>query len=225
MEFVKDVDNLVPGVWKRPVVKEAIQMQRDLFDKYVQPESIGFNEFDAQVEWLKGNCAIVQSGSWLENEMRNEIPEGFEFGVFPVPGVEGGKGDPAGIRTWYSEQQLIPAKAKHPHEAMEYYRIFFSVEFAKKFAEMAHDTMPIIGRTDGVELTPGMASLEAARKTSKETWNYFIWHWYKTYSTEERPLVLKVMRREITPEEFGDQMEALATKTRDDESIVKRRHE
>ncbi|MGQ9585383.1 MAG: extracellular solute-binding protein [Anaerolineae bacterium] len=225
IEFVKDVDNLVPGVWKRPVVKEAIQMERELWDKYLQPEAVGFATFDSQVEWLKGNCALVVSGTWLENEMRDQIPQGFQFGFFPVPGVRGGKGDPTSVRTWFSEYQIIPAKSKHPYEAMEYYRIFFSAEFARKFAEMVHDTMPILGRTEGVQLTPAMASVEAARKASKETYDYYIWHWYKGYALETSKVLRPVLQGEITVEEYGDRMEALAAKVRDDPSIVKRRHE
>jgi len=221
-EFVRDADNLVPGVWKRPEVAEAIRMIQELFDKgYFQEGCWGMDHVSSQMEWLRGNAAIISVGSWLENEMRDHIPEGFVFDAFPVPGVKGGKGDPSAILNWAAEYQLIPAKSKHPYEAMEYYRIFFSLEFAKKFAEVAHDAMPIIGGHEGVKFSSGLEAVLRLRREAKETFDFYLVFWYPAISLESPKVLAQAVKREITIEEFGNRMEALVAQVRDDPAAPK----
>ena len=41
----------------------------------------GLTHTEAQAEWLQGNALFIPSGSWLENEMRELTPEGFDMVV------------------------------------------------------------------------------------------------------------------------------------------------
>ena len=223
LELVRELDNLVPNAWRRPEVQEALQLEKDLFDRgYVRAGSEGQDNIEAQLDWLRGNSAFVPSGTWLPNEMKAEVPSDFVIGATPVPGVAGGKGDPTAIRSWFSELQIVPAKAKRPYEALEYFRIFFSQEFARKFAEIASDSMPIIGRYDGVKLTPGQQAVEQVRKNAKESFDLRQSLWYNKLRTEQPdPLADFLYRGRMTMDQYIDAMEALSTAIRDDPTIFK----
>lgn len=223
IDFARDADNLVEGVWRREEVKEALQLQKELFDKgYVDAKSVGQDNIAAQLEWLRGRSAFVPAGTWLPNEMRAEMPADFVIGAMPVPGVAGGKGDPTTIRTWFSELQIVPSAAKHPYEALEYFRIFFSPEFARKFAEITSDSMPIIGRYEGVTLTPGQKAVERVRQNATEVFDLRQTLWYnKLRNQQPEPLADFLWRGRASLDEYIEAMEALNREIRDDPAIFK----
>jgi ABC-type glycerol-3-phosphate transport system substrate-binding protein len=47
----------------------------------------------AQLNFFQGKAAMILMGTWLEGEMKDSIPDGFELGTFPFPQVPGGKGN------------------------------------------------------------------------------------------------------------------------------------
>lgn len=45
----------------------------------------GMNHTQSQMQVIQGNCAMVCSGSWIGNEMKDSTPEGFEWGMMTIP--------------------------------------------------------------------------------------------------------------------------------------------
>ena len=72
---------------------------------------------EAQLDFVQGRAAMIPNGVWLENEMRNNLPAGFEMAMMPTPAIEGAKKDANGNVISINVNSsgdfiLIPRKAK-----------------------------------------------------------------------------------------------------------------
>ena len=79
--------------WGDPAFKKAIEMEQELFDKgYIVKGAKGFTWPAGQMLLTSGEAAMNLNGSWLPNELRNQVSEDFEWGSFPFPEIAGGVG-------------------------------------------------------------------------------------------------------------------------------------
>lgn len=223
-QLIVDMDNLVPGAWKRPEVIRAAKMGMEVFDKgYVEKGATAFTHTEAQMEWLQGKAAMVPCGTWLEHEMKPSIPPGFRMKIMPIPIVEGGKGDPTGIEASAVPTFWVPAQAKRPDLGMEYLRILLSLETSRKFAENQRDVMALKNATEGAKISPALQSAVDLIKKARETFDMRYTDWYKDMDENGNMgnLVSAMINKEITPEQFGEKAEALAEKVRTNPKVIK----
>lgn len=90
--------------------------------------SNGMDHIQSQMAFLQGKAAMIPNGGWLENEMKNSLPEGFVMKMMPLPTIDGAK-DAKVNNTQAGDFVVVPAKAKN-------------VELAKKFIMfMSRDDM------------------------------------------------------------------------------------
>lgn len=219
-----DADNLKPGAWNSEPVLEAMNMTLDLEKRGYFMDNWQATEFmDMGLALIGGKAALIASGSWFENEIKADAPDDFVFGAMAIPGVEGGDGDPTAIRAFFSETQIVPAKSSYPNEAKEYYRMFFSKQYAQEFARTENTAMPVKGWDEGLtKPSSGLVALTALRKAARETWDLLLAQWYIPMYIELANPVTACMSRKISVKAFGEQMEALAEQTRQDPNVVKR---
>ena len=79
--------------WEDPAFKQAIEMERELFDKgYIVEGAGGFTWPAGQALLASGEAAMELCGSWLPNEIKDQVSEDFEWGTFPFPEIAGGVG-------------------------------------------------------------------------------------------------------------------------------------
>ena len=79
--------------WEDPAFKKAIEMERELFDKGYFVEDVGGMIWPAgQLLLASGEAAMELCGSWLPNELKNQVSEDFEWGTFSFPEISGGVG-------------------------------------------------------------------------------------------------------------------------------------
>ncbi|MEN6315020.1 MAG: extracellular solute-binding protein [Clostridiaceae bacterium] len=133
-QTAKDLANLVPGAWNSSYAKTSLQRFVSMYDKgYFTKDVLGTDYTQAQVLFFQGKAAMVLSGSWLEAEMKDQIPEGFEFEFIAPPGI-----DSAG------KEKMIPIftvgfmfskGAKQEKEAKELVRYWYSSKFMQSYAE------------------------------------------------------------------------------------------
>ncbi|MEY3479917.1 MAG: hypothetical protein RIQ71_692 [Verrucomicrobiota bacterium] len=71
-----------------------------------------------QNPFFSGRVAMVMQGVWMDNFIRQYAPPDFEYGVAPFPATAAHQGSPIAIAD--CDILVIPAGAKHPHEAMEF---------------------------------------------------------------------------------------------------------
>jgi N-acetylglucosamine transport system substrate-binding protein len=68
---------------------ESVEVYNRLYDMgkkgYISKQSVGMNHTQSQMLALQGKAAMVPSGDWIENEMKESAPEDFEWGYMAVP--------------------------------------------------------------------------------------------------------------------------------------------
>ncbi|MHA6480789.1 extracellular solute-binding protein [Paenibacillus sp. strain BS8-2] len=68
---------------------ESVEVYNRLYDMgkkgYIGKQSVGMNHTQSQMLALQGKAAMVPSGDWIENEMKESAPDGFEWGYMAVP--------------------------------------------------------------------------------------------------------------------------------------------
>ncbi|WP_217592243.1 extracellular solute-binding protein [Cohnella sp. GbtcB17] len=68
---------------------ESIEVYKRLHDMgkqgYISKKSVGMNHTQSQMLVLQHKAAMVPSGDWIENEMKDTAPDGFQWGYMAVP--------------------------------------------------------------------------------------------------------------------------------------------
>jgi len=220
IEAVNAAQNLEPGAWSSPAMLRAAQMIAELRDKgFFLKGSVAMSHTEAQTQFLNGKAAMVPCGSWLESEMKSTMPPGAQVAFMPVPDVAGGKGDPTalliGIEPW-----MVPTAAKHPKEAIEFFRYLTSLDEAKKFVREKGTLMAIVG-SDDTDMPPSLEAPARALAGSKTVWSVQYRTWYPAMQEEIEGAITSLLNGQLTPEQFVERCEAAATKTRNDSAVTK----
>lgn len=77
----------------------------------------GFQSTDftaAQLDFFQGKTAMILMGSWLQGEMANSIPAGFDIGTFPFPTVPGAAGDQSAVFGG-TNVMVVASQSKNPN--------------------------------------------------------------------------------------------------------------
>ena len=138
--------NYEEGAWKDPNVKKALDIfQRMADEDMVLNGTVGMTHTQAQVEFLNGKALFLPCGSWLEGEMKDAIPEGFEFGFMAPPAFK--EGDTPYVTTTI-EQMYIPAKSDQVELAKEFLAFQYTDAMVQKNAEIAKAVVPVKGAVE-----------------------------------------------------------------------------
>ena len=214
----KKVDNLEPDAWRQDAIKNVVEQIAQLYEKgYIMPGTAALNHTESQTEWLKGNAAFIPCGTWLENEMKTVIPEGFEMVVGPAPGAS------KAVIAQGGEPFIVPAKAKNLEAGMEYMRLILSKASARFFAENVSNIMPVIGGTEGAKVSSSMTSaLATVEAAGQEVYvrPKFV-GWYNDLNVEVRDAMGELLTGRLTPDEFIDRVQAKADDVANDPDIAK----
>lgn len=134
-------------VFGEPGFLKAAQLVHELSkgDKdYFQDGYEGSNYPAGQSDWALGKSGSILCGSWIPVETKDIAGDGFEFGFYPFPSVDGGQGSDKGVEA-YLIGCAIPKDAKNPVGAKEFMRFMMKEQYAKKYAT---DTLNISARVD-----------------------------------------------------------------------------
>jgi N-acetylglucosamine transport system substrate-binding protein len=213
-----DIDNLVDGAWGNQAVVDSLNEMYQLVENdYIMAGTEGLNHTESQAEWLKGSAVFIPCGIWLENEMKDMIPDGFNMVVNQVPG-EGNA-----CRGEGGEPFIVPSQAANPIAGMEFLRCQISKESAKWFASNVSALMPVIGGTEGVELSTGTESASALAEVCAG--NVFpglrYGGWYGDLGTEASAKMGDMLTGRITPDEYVEAVQAMADKVKADPEVTK----
>lgn len=213
-----DIDNLVDGAWEQAAVLDSLKEMYMLAENdYIMEGTEGLNHTESQAEWLKGNAVFIPCGIWLENEMKDMIPDGFDMVIDQAPG----EGNAA--RAEGGEPFIVPSKAKNPEAGMEYLRCIISKESSKWFAVNVSAMMPVIGGTEGVTISTGMQSAVAMVEKCGD--NVFpgmrYGGWYSDLGKEASAKMGDMLTKRISPEQFVEAVQAMADKVKADPEVTK----
>lgn len=111
---------------------------------FLHPGTISFDHTQSQMEFLQGRAAMITNGTWLANEMKDVVPDNFEWGFMPFPGNNPGQkqyvvmGSSGSGFIWKNKPELVKRWVK------EFNLWKLNLDIQKKVAE--HGGVPI--RTD-----------------------------------------------------------------------------
>ncbi len=223
IETIKNIDNLVDDIWKSDEVLQAVSMMHQLAaNGYILPGTEGLTHTESQAEWLQGNAAFIPCGTWLENEMRELTPEGFDMVIKPVPGPD--ESSYASVVAWPGEPYIVPKNAANVVGGMEFMRCMLSKANAQFFAKQISAIMPVFGGSEGVELSSALTSALQVAEAANGGFNYLSRGWYSDLWTAVKNATGELLTNRITPEQFAETVQATADEVKADGDIPKYTH-
>ena len=211
METIIAMDNLEEGAFSSDAVRTSLEQIQELHTRgHILPGTEGLTHTESQAEWLQNKAVFIPCGTWLENEMRDLTPEDFNMVLKAVPGAQD-ESTASALVAWSGEEFIVPANGENPEAGMDYLRVLMSKANAKWFAQNVGAIMPVIGGTEGVELSPAvMSATAAAEAAGDDAFNYKWKDWYRDMSDEAAVQTGELLTGRITPDEWMEAMEAMA---------------
>lgn len=147
--FLKAAQDETGAAWDDPGYLKAAELVHELSKSgknYFQPGYEGSVYPAGQADWALGKSGMVFCGTWIPLETGSQAGPDFQYGFFPFPTVEGGKG----VATDMEAQLMswcIPSAAKNKEAAKDFIRFCSSKKAADRLVEMS-DNMS--ARTDAI---------------------------------------------------------------------------
>jgi N-acetylglucosamine transport system substrate-binding protein len=216
-----DIQNLVPGAWDSPAVREALSRIEEMRDKdYIWPASVGAST-EVQMEFAKRKIGFYPCGSWLKAEMADSWPEDFNLQFFPVPG----KNKASGTNYVYSTDLVsaIPSDPKNKELTIEYYQYLLSdKDVITNTIRDNQFVMPLVGfAEDFGNLLPN-AVTDAVRATNdRPTFMNMLGLWYSELPDEIGNAINALVAGDQGIDQFIQRVEDKAKRVRNDDSIPK----
>ncbi len=221
-EALKALDNMEPGAWKSESVLAAATKIKEFKDKgYFQEGATAMSHTESQTDFLRGKAAMIPCGTWLESEMKNNMPQGAKVAFFTPPTFGDGQGDPTAVQVAI-EPWMVPSATKNPALAVDFFKYMTSKEKAAEFVKTKGTLMAIKGANDG-DLPESLKSPAAAYTGTKFAYTIRFREWYPSFEKELEDAVTALLTGSLTPEAFCERVEAAAEKTRKDANITKRK--
>ena len=219
------IDNLEPNGWKNPDILRAVTDMHALWDKgYIMEGTAGLTHTESQAEWLKGKAAFIPCGTWLENEMKEQTPAGFDMTAMGIPGYTDGKGDISAVKADGGEPFIVFAKGKNVKGGMEFLRAQLSRNSAKWFAENVSSIMPVSGVT-GLKASAGVQSaLAVVEKAGANIIQFKLPDWYSSIGGSGGEIEIRtgeLLTGKIKPEEFVNAMQKKSDEVAADPDVPK----
>lgn len=226
IDVFKKQQNLEPGAWKDPSYIKAAETVLEMKHKQnFQAGCIGMSHTESQMEFLVGRTAMILCGTWLQSEMKDVWPPGFEAEFMLPPIFANGKQQ--GI--WISGGTdgygwCLPTKGKHPDIGADFFRFMSSPENARKFME-AKGTLMAVKYTG--QLNPPQYLKEPLRlfAEAKGTYDIMADMWYPDLARVESDMFRDLYNEVLTPEQFCSELDKANDAVRNDPTIHKFRME
>lgn len=148
--------NLEPGSFANPAYIEALRLVQKAALEDFQPGALGMSHTEAQLEFFQGRAAMIFCGSWLQNEMKDNIPDGFELGVFQLPLPEGPNVSPHALLVT-TAQYFVFSRSRHPEVAADFLR--YMTTRAGEFSKASGMPVAMKGTSSGI---PDLDALAAS---------------------------------------------------------------
>ena len=223
MEALIAMDNLQPDAWKSDSVADAAGALRMLADNdYIMEGTEALSHTESQAAWLEGKAAFIPCGTWLENEMADLIPDGFSMVVDPSSSLADDVLPFSAIGAWAGENFHVSEQGKNVQGGKEWLRMLFSKEGGRFFSEDTKSLTVVSGASDGLDLGDAFSSAQASLADAGDNTIYSRYtEWYPSLDTETQNQFGALLTKQVSLEEFMDNMQAAANAVAEDDSIPK----
>jgi N-acetylglucosamine transport system substrate-binding protein len=219
------LDNLKENCWSHPAVQSVLTaMEKIVKAGYVKPGGSGTAFTAAQAQWIHDEAAILYpSGSWIENEMKDQTLPGFKLTGVPVPTVTSGSKFPyTALHSAAAEAFIVPSQAKNVAGGKEMLRVMLSKDAATNFAQkqlastIVKGTIPADG-FGSTALVSQTKMLEAAGD------DIFTWGFVDVYGMNKDLLVVwnTFLDGKSDVATLTSDMQKITDKVRNDSSVSK----
>jgi N-acetylglucosamine transport system substrate-binding protein len=173
------LENLDAHCWSHPAVQKVLtSMGKIVKAGYVKPGGAGTQFTAAQAQWSNNQDGLLYpSGSWIENEMKDQTKPDFQMKGIPEMTVSGDSKMPyEALHSASGEPFVVPSKGKNVAGGKELLRTMLSKEAATNFAKtklaptIVKGTVPADGF--GSTALVSQNDLLSAAGTNVFTWNF-----------------------------------------------------
>lgn len=218
-----DAMNLVPGAWNTEAFIEAARFWQEFVPKHFQKGWQGMDHTQSQIEYLLGHAAMIPGHSILEHEMREVLPATVKMRAMKIPSWESGKPYAEAAHTGGERPStlFITSACKHPKVAMDFLKFMTSLGQIHEILE-AHGIPVIKGVSGQIPSDAARSAVRIADEAPKTyDWRNTVQAWYPKLDMEIRDGIARVIRGEMSPEDFALAVEKKAAETRADDNIPK----
>ena len=219
------LENLEDGCWSAPAIQSVFRaMEQVVSSGYMKPGGSGTQFTAAQSQWSNAQDALLYpSGSWIENEMKDQTKAEFNMTGVPVPTVSTGSKLPfEAVHSAAGEPFVIPSQGKSVAGGKEILRVMLSKEAATNFSKtklaptVVKDTVPADG-FGSTALVSQSKMLEAAGT------NIYTWNFVQLYGMNTDQLVVwnSFLDGKADAADLTSRLQEITDKVRNDPSIKK----
>jgi N-acetylglucosamine transport system substrate-binding protein len=142
-QLLNDLIDGKKGAWTDERVLGVMEKVQEMQKAgYIDKGFAALNHTQSQMNFLLHKNAFIPVGFWLPNEMKKDVPDGFDFGFIPSPMHDSGT---PGVIVPDLRPLAIAKKAKNPEAAKAFVEFAFQKKYAKTFAEMTGAMMNMKG--------------------------------------------------------------------------------
>ena len=219
------LENLDAGCWSLDPVQGVFEAMGEIVSAgYFKPGGSGTQFTAAQAQWSNNQDALLYpSGSWIENEMKDQTKSDFQMTGFPEMTVSTTSAMPyTAMHSTAGEPFVIPSQAKNVAGGKELLRTMLSKEAATNFAKeklaptIVKDTVP----ADGFGST---ALVSQSKMLTDAGTDVFTWGFVDLYGTNVDQLVVwnSFLAGDSSVSELTSRLQEITDKVREDDSIKK----
>ena len=199
------------GFLTDPSWLEAAKLVRELLDKdYYLKGFEGLTSPTQQMSFVQSQAAFYVGGSWAwgTQAAAKVAPEGFEYGCFRFPAIEGGKGDPKALPVT-NAGLAITSGCKNKEAAVDFIKFLTSKPSQEKWVAESEALATITGVITEENSTKLMVKVNTMLGEAKEQFDLEP-HWGSAFNDEYNAALLKLFHKEVTPEQFVQLLEDAA---------------
>jgi len=204
------------------VVAQVLELFKRLYDDgFIMEGTEALSHTESQAAWLQGNAAFIPCGTWLENEMKDVIPEGFQMVVKASPALSADDVLPQTAASVSAGETFIVPTGANPLGGMEWLRLLFSLEGGKTFSEFTKSLTVVTGSADGLDLGTAFASAqESIAAAGADT---FVSQYGRYVDLDEESTFQfgALLTGQTSVEDMVSTLQDLTDQIRDDDSIEK----
>ncbi|MFW6598545.1 N-acetylglucosamine/diacetylchitobiose ABC transporter substrate-binding protein [Propionibacteriaceae bacterium Y2011] len=219
------IDNLEPDAWTNDSILAAAKAWEEVAAAgFILPAAVGMDHTTSQTEWLNGAAAMIPCGSWLENEMKGKVPDGFDMVVQALPSLTAEDAMPQGaISGGSGEPFILPTKAKNHAGGQEYLRVMLSNAGTSKFAELTGNLAAVKGAGDNLtDPSSALASVaEVSGAAGEDIFEVKFMTWYAALKTAATDATRNLMSGKMTADQYSATMQAAVDQVAKDPKVQK----
>src|SRR3954471_8239615 len=219
------LENLKEDCWSLPAVQDVFTAMSEIIKAgYVKPGGSGTQFTAAQAQWSNTQDALLYpSGSWIENEMKDQTKSDFQMTGFPEMTVSTSSQMPyTALHSTAGEPFIVPSQAKNVAGGKELLRTMLSKDAATNFAKtklaptIVKDTVP----ADGFGST---ALVSQSKMLTDAGSDVFTWGFVDLYGMNVDQLVVwnSFLAGDKSVTELTSGLQEITDKVREDDSIKK----